>query len=123
LRATFRHQAKIATARIGDFDRSQLPFLSRVVSAVIRDAAEQATRRQEPEPQAWSYEAERRDIVSRYSLAVIEARRSNKPRHEIEAIIRALRYQQALELAAMRRRRKDEAASRRARQARPKGVD
>jgi hypothetical protein len=44
-------------------------------------------------------------------------------RREIEAITRALRYQQALELAAMRRRRKDEAESRRASHERPKGVD
>jgi hypothetical protein len=46
-----------------------------------------------------------------------EARRSTKPRLEIEAIIRAIRHQQAIDLPARRDRRKMRAARR------PRGVD
>jgi hypothetical protein len=115
--AVFRHAAKLGTARIGDFNRSIYPFLTRVAALAVRNAAEQTTRRQDPEPEAYSYEAEAADIRARYGMAINAARHSNKPRDEIEAIIRALRYQQVVELAAMRRRRRERA------QQRPKGVD
>src|SRR5208282_2390141 len=86
LAATFRHQAKIATARIGDFDRPLYPVIARLVSELISNAAEQTTRRLPTEPQRaaasvplWSYEAEVRAIVARYVGAIEEARRSGKP--------------------------------------------
>ena len=101
----FRHAAKITTAGIGDFDRSLFPFLSRVAAVAIRHAAEQTTHRQEPEPS--SYEAEAKAIRARFGAAIDAARRLNKPRHEIEAIIRGFREQQAAELAAVRRRRRE----------------
>ena len=78
----------------------------------MREVIEEALRPIAPDRPAWSYEAEARDIRVRYSLAIIEARRSGKPRHEIAAIIRALREQQAQELRAVRERRKREAVSR-----------
>jgi hypothetical protein len=109
----FRHAAKLAAARIGDFDRPLYPYLARVATVAVRDAAKQTTRRQEREPEACSYEAEVADIRARYGKAIDEARRANKPRHEIEAIIRALRYQQAQEIAAVRERRKAKAAQQR----------
>jgi predicted metal-dependent phosphoesterase TrpH len=107
----FRHAAKIAAVRIGDFERPLYPYLARVATVAVRDAAAQTTRRREPEPEACSYEAEVADIRARYGTAIDAARRANKPRHEIEAIMRALRYQQALEIAAVRRRRKARAKS------------
>ena len=103
----FRHTAKLAAAPIGDFERPLCPYLARVAAVAMRDAAAQTTRRQEPEPEACSYEAEVADIRARYGKAIDEARRANTPRHEIEAMICALRYQQAQEIAAVRRRRKE----------------
>jgi hypothetical protein len=70
-----------------------------------------------PEPEPCSYEAEAGAIVAKYATAIDAARRSGKPRHEIEAIIRALRYQQATELVGVRDRRKARAGRR------PKGMD
>ena len=102
----FRHAAKISTARIGDFERPLHPFLARVAVVAVRHAAEQTTRRQLPEPEAASNEAEVKAIVGRYASAIDAARRLNKPRHEIDAIVRAIRHQQTLDLAAVCRRRK-----------------
>ena len=116
MRLGFRHQARrITTARIGGFDRPLTPFIARAASAIMDHAAAPMTRRLEPEPKRstahpmrWSFDAELRAIAARFAGAIEEARRSGKPRHEIEAIIRGLRHQQAQEIAAMRRRRRDE---------------
>jgi hypothetical protein len=119
--ATFRHNARITTARIGDFDRPLYPFIARAASAIIAHAAEQTTGRFHParprptsSPLPWSFDAEVRAIAARYAGAIEEARRSGKPSHEIDGIIRGLRHQQAQEIRAMRRRRREEAAQRRA---------
>ena len=93
------------------------PLRTLALTAAHRSAAEQTTRRQTPEPEACSYEAEVRAIHARYGVAIDEARRSTKPRAEIEAIIRALRYQQTIEIAAVRRRRRERA------QQHPRGAD
>ena len=66
----FRHAAKIATACTGDFNRSLMPFLSRVARAVIRDAAQQTTQHPQAEPESCSYEAEVAAIVGRYGAAI-----------------------------------------------------
>ena len=89
---------------MGDFDRSLMPFLARVARAVVRDAARQTTERQPPE--ACSYDAEIAAILSRFGAAIDAVQRLDKPRREIEALIRALREQQQKEVAAVRNRRK-----------------
>ena len=91
-----------------DRQRGAAPEAARA-AAVIGHAAAQTMRRLPSEPPACSYEAEIRGIVARFAQAIDEARRSTKPRHEIEAIIRGIRAQQANELAAARRRRKEQA--------------
>ena len=88
------------------------PLRALLMTAAQRSAAAQTTRRLVPEPEPCSYEAEVAAIVARYATAIDDARRSTKPRHEIEAIIRALRERQASELAAVRKRRKARAARR-----------
>ena len=108
----FRHAAKIATACTGDFNRSLMPFLSRVARAVIRDAAQQTTQHPQAEPEPCSYEAEIAAIVGRYGAAIEAVRRLNMPRHEIEAIIRGLREQQSNEISGVQKRRKAKAAER-----------
>lgn len=103
-------------ANIGTADYRN-PMHIAVAVVAFRCAAAEATRRQMPEPEPCSYEAEAGAIVAKYATAIDAERRSNKPRHEIEAIIRALRHQQAIELAGIRERRKARAARR------PKGAD
>ena len=46
LPSIFRHAAKITLARVGDFSRSQMPFLSRVVQTAMRAAARAAVQPQ-----------------------------------------------------------------------------
>ena len=46
LLSIFRHTAKITLARVGDFGRSQMPFLSRVVQTAMRAAARAAMQPQ-----------------------------------------------------------------------------
>ena len=46
LLSIFRHAAKITLARVGDFSRSQMPFLSRVVQTAMRAAARAAVQPQ-----------------------------------------------------------------------------
>jgi len=111
-----RRAAKVTTARTGEYTRPP-PLLGLVAGVALRCAAAQTTRRQMREPEPCSYEAEVAAIIGRYGAAIDEARRSPKPRLEIEAIIRALRHRQATELAAVRERRKARAARR------PKGMD
>ncbi len=111
----FRHAAKITNARMGDFNRSLMPFLARVARAVVRDAARQTTER--PPPEAGSADAEIAAILSRFGAAIDAVQRLDKPRHEIEALIRALREQQQKDVAAARKRRKT------GREANPKGFD
>ncbi len=106
----FRHAAKIATACAGDFNRSLMPFLSRVARAVIRDAAQQTT--QHPQPESCSYEAEIAAIVGRYGAAIEAVRRLNMPREQIAALIRGLREQQSNEISGVQKRRKAKAAER-----------
>ena len=109
----FRHAAKIATAKIGDFNRSLMPYLARVAT-VVRTAAEQTTQHQhpQPDPEPCSYEAEIAAIVGRYGAAIAAIRALNMPRHEMEAIIRGLREQQSNEIHAVQTRRKAKAAER-----------
>jgi hypothetical protein len=83
----------------------------------LRCAAAQTTRRRLPEPEGCSYDAEAGAVVAKYATTIDAAQRSGKPRHEIQAMIRAIREQQALDLAGVRNRRKAKA------QQRPKGAD
>ncbi len=108
----FRLAAKIATACTGDFNRSLMPFLSRVARAVIRDAAQQTTQHPQAEPEPCSYEAEIAAIVGRYGAAIEAVRRLNMPKEQIAAIIRGLREQQSNEIAGVHKRRKAKAAER-----------
>jgi hypothetical protein len=87
-------------------------LIALVAIVALRCAAAQTTRRQMPEPEPCSYEAEVKAITGRYGAAIDEAQRSTKPRFEIEAIIRGIRHHQALELAAVRDRRKARAGRR-----------
>ena len=89
---------------MGDFNRSLMPFLARVARAVVRDAARQPTER--PPPEACSTDAEIAAILSRFGAAIDAVQRLDKPRREIEALIRALREQQQKDVAAVRNRRK-----------------
>ena len=106
----FRHAAKIATARAGDFNRSLMPFLSRVARAVIRDAAQQTTQHPQAEPEPCSYEAEVAAIVGRYGAAIRAVKRLNMPKEQIAAIIWGLMQQQSGEIHAVQMRRKAKAA-------------
>ena len=108
----FRHAAKIATARLGDFNRSLMPFLSRVARAVIRDAAQQTTQHPQPEPEPCSYEAEIAAIVGRYGAAIDAVRRLNMPKEQIAAIVWGLMKQQRDEIHTVQTRRKAKAADR-----------
>lgn len=109
----FRHAAKIATAKIGDFNRSLMPYLARVAS-VVRTAAEQTTQHQhpQPDPAPCSYEAEVAAIVGRYGAAIAAVRALNMPRQQMEAIIRGLMEQQRDEISGVQKRRKAKAADR-----------
>ncbi len=108
----FRHAAKIVTACTGDFNRSLMPFLSRVARAVIRDAAQQTTQHPQAEPEPCSYEAEIAAIVGRYGAAIAAVRALNMPRQQMEAMIRGLREQQRNEIVGVQKRRKANAADR-----------
>ncbi len=108
----FRHAAKIATACTGDFNRSFMPFLSRVARAVIRDAAQQTTQHPQAEPESCSYEAEIAAIVGRYGAAIRAVKRLGLPKEQIAAIIWGLMQQQSGEVHAVQMRRKAKAADR-----------
>ena len=108
----FRHAAKITTACTGDFNRSLMPFLSRVARAVIRDAAQQTTQHPQPEPESCSYEAEVAAIVGRYGAAIAAVRSLNMPKEQIAAIVWGLMKQQRDEIHAVQTRRKAKAADR-----------
>ena len=108
----FRHAAKIATACTGDFNRSLMPFLSRVARAVIRDAAQQTTQHPQAEPEPCSYEAEIAVIVGCYGAAIAAVKRLNMPKEQLAAIIWGLMQQQRNEIAGVQKRRKAKAADR-----------
>jgi hypothetical protein len=108
------HHPEVENAGTADYRN---PIHMAVAAVASLCAAAEVTRRPMPEPEPCSYEAEAGAIVARYASAIEAARCSNKPRHEIEAIIRALRHQQAIELAGIRDRRKARAGRR------PKGMD
>ena len=95
-----------ATAVSAEAPAPPHPLRALALTAALHSAVAQITRRSLPEPEACSYGAETGAIVARYATAIDAARRSGKPRAEIEAIIRALRDQQALELAGVRDRRR-----------------
>jgi hypothetical protein len=103
------HPAEAENAGDADYRK---PIHSAVATVASLCAAAEVTRRPMPEPEPCSYEAEAGAIVARYASVIEAARCSNKPRHEIETIIRALRHQQAIELAGIRDRRKARAGQR-----------
>jgi hypothetical protein len=56
------------------------------------------------EAEPWGYEAAA--ICEQYGAAIAEARRLNLPRHEVAALVRALRQRQQADLVAARARRR-----------------
>jgi hypothetical protein len=101
----FRHNAKLATARIGDFERPMTPFIARAVRAVMRAAMQQTTERPaRAAPVPVSYQAEVAAIQASFAIKLDDLRRRLPPA-ELGAAIRALRAWKASELRAIRERR------------------
>lgn len=120
LTRTFRHTAKITLARVGDFNRDLMPFLSRVVRAVAMAAAQDATRpaaRARPvlmDSAAFARAQAAFDHVFSLFAGQIEAvqrDRSLTPDQRASAV-RALRERQQMEASAARRRIVDDEKAR-----------